>query len=222
MTNVITRAPTNSNSNVVTTNNEVPVNIRTMTRSENDCKFVADLKVEAKRAEYIHATSAGSINTIKRITARNHEEQDDWFYERTFITEYNGDSVGILTLSFPQDPIPVKSDYEMEFGCTDLCGLSCLNSGLDETVEEGTLYINYIYVIEKYRNIGIEEHLLQMAEKEALKNNISIIFLYTRFGNTYTRMYLNQGFTIVNTKCCCIWCTMGVCGFYTMEKRLVL
>lgn len=59
MTNVITRAPTNSNSNVVTTNNEDPVNIRTMTRSENDCKFVADLKVEAKRAEYIHATSAG-------------------------------------------------------------------------------------------------------------------------------------------------------------------
>ncbi|XP_063438673.1 uncharacterized protein LOC134719611 isoform X2 [Mytilus trossulus] len=216
MTNVITRAPTNSNSNVVTTNNEVPVNIRTMTRSENDCKFVADLKVEAKRAEYIHATSAGSINTIKRITERNHEEQDDWFYDRNFIAEYNGDPVGILTLSFPEDPIPVKSDYEMEFGCTDLCG------GLDETVIEGCLYISDIYVIEKYQNEGIETHLLQMAEKEALKNNISVIFLYVRFGNTNTRLYLNQGFTIVNKKCCCIWCTMGVCGFYTMEKRLVL
>ncbi|CAC5403487.1 unnamed protein product [Mytilus coruscus] len=29
-----------------------------MTRSELDCKFVAELKVEAKKAEYIHATSA--------------------------------------------------------------------------------------------------------------------------------------------------------------------
>ncbi|CAG2191310.1 unnamed protein product [Mytilus edulis] len=65
---------------------------------------------------------AGSISTIKRITERNHEEQDEWFYERNFIAEYNGDPVGILTLSFPEDPIPVKSDYETEFGCTDLCG----------------------------------------------------------------------------------------------------
>lgn len=52
--------------------------------------------------------------------------------------------------------------------------LSCLNSGLDESLEEGTLYINSIYVIEKYRNEGIEEHLLQLAEKEAMKNNISV------------------------------------------------
>ncbi|XP_052084476.1 uncharacterized protein LOC127721721 [Mytilus californianus] len=222
MTNVIIREPTNSNSNVVTTNNEVPVNIRTMTRSENDCKFVADLKVEAKKAEYIHATSAGSISTIKRITERNHEEQDDWFYERNFIAEYNGDPVGILTLSFPADMIPVKSDYETEFGCTDLCGLSCLNNGLDETVGEGSLYVNYIYVIETYRMKGIEEHLLQMALKEALKNNISVIFLYVGFGNSYKNLYLDQGFAIVNKTCCCIWCSMGVCGFYKMEKRLVL
>ncbi|XP_071140008.1 uncharacterized protein [Mytilus edulis] len=222
MTNVITREPTNSNSNVVTTNNEVRVNIRTMTRSEHDCKFVAELKVEAKKAEYIHATSAGSISTIKRITERNHEEQDEWFYERNFIAEYNGDPVGILTLSFPEDPIPVKSDYEAEFGCTDLCGLSCLKCGLDETVEEGCLYISYIYVIEKYRNKGLEEHLLQMAEKEALKKNISVIFLYVAFRNRSKSLYLEQGYTIVNTKCCCIWCSMGVCGFYKMEKSLVL
>ncbi|XP_071140009.1 uncharacterized protein [Mytilus edulis] len=193
MTNVITREPTNSNSNVVTTNNEVRVNIRTMTRSEHDCKFVAELKVEAKKAEYIHATSAGSISTIKRITERNHEEQDEWFYERNFIAEYNGDPVGILTLSFPEDPIPVKSDYEMEFGCTDLCG-----------------------------NKGIEEHLLQMAEKEALKNDISVIFIYVAFRNISKNLYLEQGYTIVKTECCCVWCSMGICGFYKMEKSLVV
>lgn len=222
MTNVITWEPNNFKSNDVITNDEVPVNIRTMTRSENDCKFVAELKVEAKKNEYIHATSAGSLNTIKRITERNHQEQDNWFYERNFIAEYNGDPVGILTLSFPEDPIPVKSDYETEFGCTDLCGLSCLNCGLDETVEEGTLYINYIYVMEKYRNKGIEEHLLQMAKTEALKNNISVIFLYVAFGNRSKSLYLDQGYTIVNKKCCCIWCYMGICGFYKMEKSLVL
>ncbi|CAC5403484.1 unnamed protein product [Mytilus coruscus] len=159
MTNVITREPNNFNSNDVITNNEVPINIRTMTRSENDCIFGAELKVEAKKAEYIHATSAGSIGTIKRITERKDEEQDDWFYQRNFIAEYNGDPVGILTLSFPEDPIPV---------------LSCLICGLDETVEEGILYINYIYLIEKYRNKGIKKHLLQMAEKEALKKNIPV------------------------------------------------
>ncbi|CAC5403493.1 unnamed protein product [Mytilus coruscus] len=175
MTNVITWEPNNFKSNDVITNDEVPVNIRTMTRSENDCKFVAELKVEAKKNEYIHATSAGR-----------------------------------------------KSDYETEFGCTDLCGLSCLNCGLDETVEAGTLYINYIYVMEKYRNKGIEQHLLQMAKTEALKNNISVIFLYVAFGNRSKSLYLDQGYTIVNKKCCCIWCYMGICGFYKMEKSLVL
>lgn len=39
---------------------------------------------------------------------------------------------------------------------------------------EGCLYISDIYVIEKYQNEGIETHLLQMAEKEALKNNMSV------------------------------------------------
>ncbi|CAC5403486.1 unnamed protein product [Mytilus coruscus] len=179
-----------------------------MTRSEHDCKFVAELKVDAKKDEYIHATSAGNIITIKRITERNHEEQDNWFYQRNFIAEYNGDPVGILTLSFLEDPIPV---------------LSCLNSALDETIEEGTLYINYIYVIEKYRTKHIEEHLMQMAETEAVKNNTcNVIFLYVGFSNTYKNLYLDQGFAIVNKKCCCIWCSMGVCGFYKMEKRLVL
>jgi hypothetical protein len=38
--------------------------------------------------------------------SRDHAEQDEWFFERNLIAEYNNEPTGILSLRFPGDPDP--------------------------------------------------------------------------------------------------------------------
>lgn len=153
--------------------------------------------------------------------SRDHAEQDEWFFERNFIAEYNNEPTGILSLRFPGDPDPQYSDFDQEFGCTDQCGLNCLSRGLDETVPDDTVYINNVFVLDKFRNKGIGEQLLLKAEDEAKMRDISVIFLYVAFGNRAKHLYIRQGYSVVSTTWCCVWCAMGSCGFYKMEKLLL-
>lgn len=220
MTDIVTQEPGSSDRRPNIMDECDPICIRTMTNSKTDCQFLAEMKVEADRDKYIHATSKGSLSTITWIMSRNHEEQQSWFYDRNFIADYNNEPTGILSVVFPGDPDPIQMDLDTEFGCTEQCGLCCLKRGLDETVPEGNMYIKHLYVLESFRNKGIGEKLLDKAESEAKTRNISVMFLYVSFGNRAKHLYLRRGYNVVSQTWCCLWCAMGSCCFYKMEKRV--
>ncbi|XP_033741259.1 uncharacterized protein LOC117328039 [Pecten maximus] len=207
------------------TNLTVPFHIRCLRDDPDDAAFAGRLTVNAFRSKYVHATSEGSIPDVIRTVSMDQRGQDPVYYERNLVAEYDGKPVGIIYLIFRGDPLPRENTAALDtFGCCDVCGLKCLTYGLQtvENIGDQECYLDMVAVEEEFRGKGIGKALLDRADHEARIHGCQTISLLVGVNNWAIRLYERQGYRVTSRswKCGWLWCTLGVCCFLKMEKRL--
>lgn len=204
-----------------------PVTVRNLQDTPEDTSFAGTLIVEGFRDKYVHATGEESIEKCYRVLSKEHQGHPSEFYERTFVAEYEGKKVGIMTLAYHGDPKPsLNSEDLTEFGC---CSSFRLTSLFDFTKASAEIppnycYLDHICVDASVRGKGIGKILLNLADSEGRRKNCTDIFLWATSTNRALNLYKRHGYEIVEeSSCCwdcCLWCTMGERSFVKMVKHL--
>ncbi|XP_061169437.1 uncharacterized protein LOC133178746 [Saccostrea echinata] len=203
-----------------------PVTIRNLQDTEEDCQFSGRLMVEAFERKFIHATSKNSLPKIQELFAKMSRRRPPLYYERDFIAEYNGERAGSCVLRYhgDKDLFPDRDQDMPPLGCSDSCGLACLNCAVSgEDIPRGKCYVDHIGVDARFRGRGIGKVLLDMAEIDAKRRGCKAIYLWVATSNRAQHLYERQGYVLMEQYSLCglLWCQTGEKEFARMEKILM-
>ncbi|XP_048767663.2 uncharacterized protein LOC125674541 isoform X2 [Ostrea edulis] len=203
-----------------------PITIRNLQDTEKDAEFTGRIIVDTFEGKVVHCTSRQSLPAMRAFYARKQRERPPVYYERDFVAEYNGESVGSCVLRYhgDNDLFQDRDEDLNNMSCCDQCGLCCFTCATTEfEIPLGKGYIDHIGVDARFRGKGIGKVLLDMAEIDAKRKGCQSIYLWVSTSNRAQHLYERQGYVLMETGtlCCCgMWCLTGDREFARMEKIL--
>ncbi|XP_077865062.1 uncharacterized protein LOC144350870 [Saccoglossus kowalevskii] len=187
----------------------------------DDCEFAAIMTVEAFRSKLEWAVGKHRLEDFTRLMTQSYQCSPE-IYPRYFIAIYKENKAGLIALRLKNDPEPAEADYLDSYTTLGFCGFSGMlhvSGEMEYSVQDTKqCHIHHLTVIERFREQGISEALLNHAEQEGKRLDCTYMTLICNSLSPALQFYEDNGYDIGKTRGCCHGKSKS--RWYKMVKQL--